>query len=125
MLTDASGASSFFNRGWVTYTDDSKTDELGVPRELIEQHGAVSEQVACAMAEGAMRRAATDYAIGITGIAGPTGATEHKPVGLVYMTVCSAEGCTTTHGVFSHGRGAVRFRASLTALNMLRLKLNA
>ena len=125
MLTDPAGASAYFHQGWITYTNDSKTVELGVPRELIARHGAVSEQVARAMAEGARRRAATDFAIGITGIAGPTGATEHKPLGSVYISVDSACGCLNTHGVFSHGRGAVRLRAALTAMNMLRRELDA
>ncbi len=125
MLTDTPGASSYFIQGWVTYTDSSKTSELGVAPGLIKQHGAVSEQVACAMAEGARRKAATDFAIGITGIAGPTGATEHKPVGLVYISVVSGSDCLTSRNVFSHGRSAVRLRAALTALDMLRLQLGA
>lgn len=124
LITDVPGASEYFTRGWVTYSNDAKSSELGVPSELIERHGAVSEQVAQAMAQGARRKARTDFAIGITGIAGPGGATEQKPAGLVYISVDSDQGCDTKSYVFTHDRCAVRLRSAQTALNMLRLKLN-
>ena len=124
LVTDIPGASHYFNHGWITYSDDAKTGELGVPAKLIEQYGAVSEQVAEAMARGARRKAGTDFAIGITGIAGPTGGTEQKPVGLVYISVDSGTGCETRRFVFTHDRRFTRLRAAQTALNMLRLKLN-
>jgi len=101
-----------------------KTTELGVPADLIQKYGAVSEQVAQAMAQGARKKARTDFAIGITGIAGPTGATEQKPIGLVYISVDSDNGCNTKRCLFSHDRRFIRLRAAQTALNMLRLKLN-
>jgi len=123
LLTDIPGASKYFTHGWITYSNDAKTSELGVPAELIEKYGAVSEQVAQAMAQGARRKAGTDFAIGITGIAGPTGGTEQKPVGLVYISVDSDNGCETKHCLFSHDRQFIRLRAAQTALNMLRLKL--
>jgi nicotinamide-nucleotide amidase len=91
---------------------------------LIQQHGAVSEQVAQAMAIGARKKASTDYAISITGIAGPSGGTEQKPVGLVYISVDSEIGCDTQRCFFYHGRRFIRLRAAQTALNILRLKLN-
>ena len=123
LLTDVPGASEYFVQGWVTYSDSSKTTELGVPADLIEKHGAVSEHVAVAMAQGARTRAGTDIAIGITGIAGPTGGTEQKPVGLVYITVDSHSGCECKNFVFAGHRGSIRLRAAQTALNLLRKKL--
>jgi len=124
LLTDISGASRYFTHGWVAYSSTAKTGELGVPADLIEKYGAVSEQVAQAMAQGARTKAQTDYAIGITGIAGPAGGTEQKPVGLVYISVDSDNGCDTKRCLFSHDRQCIRLRAAQTALNMLRLKLN-
>jgi nicotinamide-nucleotide amidase len=124
LLTDVPGASRYFTQGWIAYCDQAKTSELGVPAGLIEKHGAVSEQVAEAMAQGARKRAGTDLAIGITGIAGPSGGTEQKPVGLVYISVDSGVGREIKQCVFSHDRCFVQLRAAQTALNMLRLKLN-
>lgn len=124
LITDIPGASEYFTRGWITYSDDAKASELGVPAELIERHGAVSEQVAREMARGARRKARTDFAIGITGIAGPGGATEQKPAGLVYISVDSDLGSDTKRCLFTHERRFVRLRSAQTALNMLRLKLN-
>ncbi len=124
LLTDIPGASGYFTHGWVTYSNSAKTGELGVPADLIEKYGAVSEQVAQAMAQGARKKARTDFAIAITGIAGPAGQTEQKPVGLVYISVDSDDGCYTKRCLFSHDRRFIRLRAAQTALNMLRMKLN-
>ena len=124
LITDVPGASGYFTQGWITYSNDAKSSELGVPVDLIEKHGAVSEQVATAMAQGARGKAGTDYAISITGIAGPTGGTEQKPVGLVYISVDSDSGCETKRCLFISKREFIRLRAAQTALNMLRLKLN-
>ncbi len=121
LLTDIPGASRYFTHGWITYSNTAKTGELGVPADLIEKYGAVSEQVAQAMAQGARTKARTDCAISITGIAGPA---EQKPVGLVYISVDSHNGCDTKRCLFSHDRRYIRLRAAHTALNMLRLKLN-
>ena len=123
LLTDISGASEYFTHGWVTYSNRAKTTELGVPADLIERCGAVSEEVARAMAQGARKEAGVDYAIGITGIAGPTGATEQKPVGLVYICVDSDERSEVNCCRFLGDRPSVRRRAAKTALNMLRLRL--
>ena len=123
LLTDVAGASRYFKQGWITYSNSSKSEELGVPSDLIEKHGAVSEQVAEAMARGAKKNAGTDFAIGITGIAGPTGGSEQKPVGLVYISLGSDNGCETRRFVISGDRELIRLRAAQTALNMLRLKL--
>ena len=124
LLTDIPGASRYFMYGWVAYSNQAKIRELGVPDDLIQKYGAVSEQVAEAMAQGARRKAGTDFAIATTGIAGPTGGSEQKPVGLVYIAVDSDGGCETAHYLFSHDRDFIRLRAAQTALNMLRLQLN-
>jgi nicotinamide-nucleotide amidase len=123
LLTDTPGASRYFTYGWVTYSDSAKTSELGIEAGLIEKYGAVSEQVAKAMAQGARKRAGTDFAVGITGIAGPAGGSEQKPVGLAYICVESDNDCEIKRFIFSHDRGFIRLQAAQTALNMLRLKL--
>ena len=82
-LTAIAGSSAWFERGFVTYSNEAKTEMLGVPRELIERHGAVSEEVARAMAAGALRQSRAQIALSITGVAGPGGGTLTKPVGLV------------------------------------------
>ncbi|MBA7665561.1 Nicotinamide-nucleotide amidohydrolase PncC [subsurface metagenome] len=123
LLTDTPGASRYFTYGWVTYSNIAKTSELGIEADLIGKYGAVSGWTAEAMARGARRRAGTDFAIGITGIAGPTGGSEQKPVGLVYISVDSTNGCETKRFIISGDRGCIRLRAAQTALNMLRLKL--
>ena len=124
LLTDIPGSSKYLTSGWITYSNEAKISELGVPADLIQEYGAVSEQVARAMAIGARKKAGTDYAVSITGIAGPTGGTEQKPVGLVYISVDSENGCDTKRCFFYHGRQFIRLRAAQTVLNILRLKLN-
>src|SRR5579859_645072 len=84
-LTDIAGSSDVVERGFVTYSNEAKTELLGVPSEMIAAHGAVSAQVATAMVQGALARAPVELAVSITGIAGPGGATKGKPVGLVYF----------------------------------------
>ena len=123
LLTDTAGASRYFTYGWVTYSNIAKTSKLGVPADLIEKHGAVSYRIAAAMAEGARERAGTNFAIGITGIAGPGGGSKQKPVGLVYISVDSDKGCETKRFIISGDRDSIRLRAAQTALNLLRLKL--
>ncbi|MHC4736913.1 MAG: competence/damage-inducible protein A [Planctomycetota bacterium] len=122
LLTDIPGASRYFTHGWVTYSNDAKTSELGVPAHLVEKHGAVSEEVARAMAQGARKRAGTACAIAVTGIAGPAGGSERKPAGLVYISIDSDNRCETKRFIFFGGRDTIRLRAAQTALNMLRLK---
>jgi len=123
LLTDTPGASRYFTCGWVTYSNIAKTSELGIEADLIGKYGAVSGWTAEAMARGARKRAGTDFAIGITGIAGPTGGSEQKPVGLVYISVDFTNGCETKRFIISGDRDCIRLRAAQTALNMLRLKL--
>jgi nicotinamide-nucleotide amidase len=123
LLTDIPGASRYFTYGWVTYSDIAKITELGVKADLIEKDGAVSYRIAEAMAQGARKRAGADFAIGITGIAGPAGGNEQKPIGLVYISVDCDSGCETKRFIFPYGRDFIRLQAAQTALNMLRLKL--
>ena len=124
LITDIPGASEYFTYGWVPYSNQAKSRQLDVPAEMIEKYGAVSEPVARALAQGARRKAGTDYAIAITGIAGPGGGTEQKPVGLVYISVDNPDGAETSRYIFSFDRSSVRLRAAQTALNILRLKLD-
>jgi nicotinamide-nucleotide amidase len=123
LITDIAGSSDYFVGGWVTYSNKAKVERLGVSQELIDKYGAVSEQVAAAMATAAKRIAGSDFAIAITGIAGPGGGTEQKPVGLVYVGVSSDNDCQTERLMLSGSREMIRMRAALSALNMLRLKL--
>lgn len=83
--TELAGSSAWFDRGFVTYSNEAKSDQLGVPDELIVQHGAVSREVACAMALGALRHSLADIAVAVTGVAGPTGGSVEKPVGTVWL----------------------------------------
>jgi nicotinamide-nucleotide amidase len=123
LLTDVPGSSDYFVCGWVTYSNEAKVRELGVDGALIEKHGAVSEEVARAMAKGARAKSDTDFAIGVTGIAGPGGGTDEKPVGLVYIAMdCKGQMDVQRH-LFGHSRENVRYRTALAALNKLRLKL--
>jgi nicotinamide-nucleotide amidase len=120
-ITEVSGASHVFKRGFVTYANEAKVDLLGVPEDLLARTGAVSEEVARAMAEGALKAAEADLAVSATGIAGPGGATETKPVGLVHMAAARS-GAPTIHRreVFAGDRHAVRAQAVDTALALLR-----
>jgi nicotinamide-nucleotide amidase len=123
LLTDIPGASRYFTYGWITYSNNAKINELEIPADLIDKYGAVSEQVAEAMAQQARKKADTDVAVSITGIAGPDGGSEQKPVGLVYISVDTGSGCETKRFIFHHNRDSIRLRAAQTALNMLRLRL--
>jgi len=123
MITDAAGASRYFLQGWVTYSNSAKIKELGVEADIIERNGAISEETAAAMAKGARQKSGADYTIAITGIAGPEGGSEQKPVGLVFISVDSEGGTDTKKFVFRGDRASIRKRAAKTALNLLRLKL--
>ena len=123
MLTAIPGASDVFNYGWVTYANAAKIDCLGVDADLIVAEGAVSEPVAKAMAAGARRVAGSDYAVGITGIAGPGGAGPDKPVGLVYIAVADKNGTEVSRRVFSGRRQRIRTLSAHAALDLVRHKL--
>jgi nicotinamide-nucleotide amidase len=123
MLTDEAGSSDYVAGGWVTYSNEMKTSQLGAPADLIAQHGAVSEPVAVAMAEGARQRAGATFAVAVTGIAGPGGATETKPVGTVCFGVAGPGGTTSRKFVFPGDREMVRDRSAKMALTLLRFAL--
>ncbi|MHC5082499.1 MAG: competence/damage-inducible protein A [Planctomycetota bacterium] len=124
MLTDIPGASDYLHTNWVTYRNEAKVHQLGVPAELIATHGAVSDPVARAMAQGAAQKAGTHIGVGITGIAGPGGGTDDKPVGLVYIGICIDGKCTVEECRFlSINRNYIRQRSALTALNLIRSEL--
>ena len=122
-LTDVPGSSAYVDRGVVCYSDRAKVDLLGVPAELIAEHGAVSEPVARAMAEGVCTLAGSDVGIGITGIAGPGGGTPEKPVGTVAIAVSLADNRWVRTFNFFGGRDMVKFQSTQAAMNMLRLML--
>jgi len=121
LLTEVPGSSAVVERGFVTYSNDAKSEMLGVPADLIARDGAVSEPVARAMAEGALGRSQADVAIAITGIAGPGGATATKPVGLVHFALASRQRSTIhlERRYGDLGRSAVRGKAIEDALNLL------
>jgi PncC family amidohydrolase len=119
-LTDVPGASHFLDRAFVTYSNASKVAELGVNETLLERHGAVSEEMAVAMAVGARRVAGVDVGVGITGIAGPEGGTAEKPVGLVFIALDGALGGRTRRALFPGNRERIRFQATQAALEMMR-----
>lgn len=120
-LTEVSGASRVVDRGFVTYSNAAKTETIGVPSELIEIHGAVSEEVADAMALGALAKSSAHVALSVTGIAGPEGGSEKKPVGLVYLAIaqCKQEAHVKRFVFENQDRNGVRLSALRAALAML------
>jgi len=123
LITNISGSSNYFERGVVTYSNQSKIEILGVSAALIEQHGAVSREVAEAMAEGVRRIAKTDIGISTTGIAGPTGGTSTKPVGLVWIGYSDKDGTFAKDHYFGDDRLRFKIRASQAAMELVRRKL--
>ncbi len=119
LLTDVPGSSNYFICGWVVYSNTAKITELGVEPEIIEKKGAVSEAVAAAIAAGARSQSSADYAIGITGIAGPSGATADKSVGLVYISLAKVDETCVQKYTFSGDRDSIRKRAANAAINLL------
>jgi competence/damage-inducible protein CinA-like protein len=122
-LTDVPGSSAYVERGVVCYSNRSKIDLAGVPASVIEEHGAVSEPVAQAMAEGIRARAGANVGIGVTGIAGPGGGTPEKPVGTVAIAVATNDASRVRTLKFFGGREMVKFQAAQAAMNMLRLMM--
>jgi len=122
-LTNVPGISEFFLEGVVAYSNRAKVEILGVPEDLIGKHGAVSPQVARAMAEGIKKRPSADIGVGITGIAGPAGATKEKPVGLVYIAVIVDDVAEVKECRFRGSRIDIKNFSANTALNMIWLKL--
>ena len=119
-LTAIAGSSSVVERGFVTYSNAAKTDLLGVPPALIERFGAVSDNVAIAMAEGALKKSGTGATIAVTGIAGPGGGSPDKPVGLVYLAAAyRGKPALLERHVFPGDRDAVRLASALAAMDLL------
>lgn len=119
-LSDVPGSSRYLAGGVVSYSNDLKINLLGVPRDIIEQYGAVSEQTARLMAEGVKKLTGTSLGVGITGIAGPDGGTEQKPNGLVYIAVAGEAETICQKNVFRGQRSEVRSSATSKALEMIR-----
>lgn len=122
-ITNVPGSSDYFIQGVIAYSNEAKKGLLDVPSDLIEKHGAVSYQVAQAMAQEVRKKAQADLGVGITGIAGPTGGTPEKPVGLVYVALAWDEGCEVTKNLFLGKREAIKFQSSQKALDMIRRHL--
>ncbi|MCU0852331.1 MAG: CinA family protein [Thermoplasmata archaeon] len=120
MLTEVPGSSDYFLGGIVSYSNQAKVDLLGVKRKSLDSVGAVSEEVAIQMVSGAIRAFGSDVAVSTTGIAGPTGATAEKPVGLVYIAVGSEKASVCAREVFKGDRSAVKEQAAVKALEMLK-----
>ena len=119
-LTAMAGSSDVFERGYVTYSNAAKTSAVAVRKEQIDFSGAVSEEVAWAMAEGGQRKSGADIVVSITGVAGPGGGTAAKPVGLVHFACCRWDGkLTVHHEIFPGDRGAVREAAVRQAMQMI------
>ncbi len=122
-VTNVPGSSRTFIAGIVAYANEAKSRFLGVPEDLLRERGAVSAEVAEAMAEGAASSVGADVALGITGIAGPSGGTPQKPVGLVFVGLKTPDGLRSMRSVFGGGRLEIKQRTSVAALNLLRMYL--
>ena len=123
-ITDVSGASAIFNRGFITYANDAKSELLGIPPDLIEKHGAVSDETVRAMAEGCLQASKADHTIAVSGIAGPTGGTTDKPVGTVHIALASRNNPTIARQFyFPTDRSAFKIRTTRAALDLLRQRL--
>jgi nicotinamide-nucleotide amidase len=119
-MTERAGSSAYFDRGWVTYSNRAKVEDLGIDSALIDRHGAVSEEAARAMASAARERARADIGVAITGIAGPGGGTPEKPVGLVFIALSGAAGDRVRRVHFPSDRDRVRYQSTQSALEMIR-----
>jgi nicotinamide-nucleotide amidase len=123
-LTELPGSSDYVNGGIVAYSDEAKVELAGVQRELIEAHGAVSGEVAQALADGARTRLGADVGVGVTGVAGPGGGTPEKPVGLVWLSVAVGDGEPLTRSVsLPGGRADIRDRATTVGMHLIRRAL--
>src|SRR5918999_3347424 len=125
-LTDMPGSSAYFGEGFVTYSNESKERLLGVPKEMLLEHGAVSEIVARKMADGVRKLSGSDYGLSVTGIAGPDGGTEEKPVGLVFIGLSDSEGTVAERldlSAWRRSREAIRERSANRAFDLLRHRL--
>jgi PncC family amidohydrolase len=124
-ITDRAGSSAVFDRGFITYTNQSKMDLLGVSPNTLAQHGAVSEETAKEMAIGALKHSHAQISVAVTGIAGPTGGTPQKPVGLVYIAIADKSGADATKNIFEGNRTAIRQATVEKALELLIERLSS
>jgi len=124
-ITNISGSSNYFDRGIVAYSNKSKVRELGIDKKLIKKYGAVSRPVAIAMAKGMLNKSGSDIALGVTGIAGPTGGTRKKPVGLVYIAMARPKKTRCIECYFVGSRTDIKRQTSTAALDLLRKTLTA
>ena len=122
-ITDVPGSSAIFGYGMVTYSNDAKMKILGVKEDTLKQFGAVSKETAYEMAEGLKNVSYADVAVSVTGIAGPGGGSEEKPVGLVYMGIATEKGISTKKNLFNGDRDEIRKQTVHTALNLIAEKL--
>jgi len=124
-LTEIAGSSDVFERGFVTYSNAAKMEELGVPEATLRAHGAVSETTARAMAEGALRHAHADISVAVTGVAGPSGGSPEKPVGLVHFAAArkGQQTIAVEHRFGSIGRDKIRAASVEVALSLLRRQI--
>lgn len=127
MLTDIEGCSAIFDRGFVTYSNEAKVDMLGVSKETLDTHGAVSRQTALEMASGALSRSRAGIAISVTGLAGPGGGSPEKPIGLVWFGLArdGAEPLAEKHVFENRGRDYIRQQTTKNALRMIKDALEA
>jgi nicotinamide-nucleotide amidase len=123
ILTEVPGSSDVFERGFVTYSNEAKTEQLGVPAELIAKHGAVSQEIARAMAAGALKHSRAEIAVAVTGVAGPSGGTTAKPVGLVHLASARRGGPMEHKEIRlgDIGRGRIRLETVKQAFAMVRV----
>ncbi len=120
LLTEIPGSSDVFERGFITYSNEAKTDMLGVPADQIQQHGAVSREVAMAMAEGAIAHSHATISISVTGVAGPGGGSAEKPLGLVWIASGWRGGATNVYSeIFKGDRQDIRLQAVMLALRII------
>lgn len=123
LITDIPGSSSYFLEGVITYSNEAKTRLLGVSPEILNGSGAVSTECASAMAKGIRQASGSDLGLAVTGIAGPGGGTDDKPVGTVFISLAAPDGCWTKRFQFKGGRDEIRAITAWTALDWLRCYL--
>lgn len=118
-LTNVSGSSDYFDRGVITYSNRAKNEMLGIPEELLKKHGAVSKEVAAAMAQAIRQNARVDCGLATTGIAGPTGGTKDKPIGLVYIALSTKDTLIVKQFLFSGDRISNKENTCTKALELI------
>jgi len=124
-ITDTAGSSAYFKNSFIAYSNESKIKFLGVKEETLKNFGAVSEETAKEMALGCLKESASDYAVSLTGIAGPGGGSKENPVGLAYIGIASKKSCEVYKNIFSGRREEIKEKAANTALDLLRRRLTA